>query len=231
MAKYNISLDIAPLGDDSEETLLKKLQLALQTSLTTSACIINKVDVKQSGTGGGGKSKPRSNNPGGTPGRKPINRPKVERWIRENVTCMESTQGTVGLQGVDSQGRPLQAPPNRVYAHILVLPEPQGVGLSPLAVDKVLRELAIEGYLERGYAAGAPFYEYVKPLPEEGSGIRGKDEVFLNQPVIQKPKPATVHEVDFSGLDIDPNCPGYYDRPFTLTTRCTVCDKTLKEHL
>lgn len=184
MAKYSIVLDIeegkrADGTDRSTEQMVKYLQLTIQQALTRSDSLIKSVTVKEHKAGAGGtRSVPGA--AGGVRGRKPVNRPKIENWIRKNVTAGPSTQGTTGLNGVDRQGKPLIDSPNRVYPHRLAAPEPDGVGLSLLAIDKVLKELEVEGYLERGFASGSPFYELIRPLEDEGQvGVRGRplDEV------------------------------------------------------
>lgn len=180
MSKYQIILDIdegkrSDGSDRTTEQMIKYLQLTVQQALTKSDSLINKFEIKEYRSGSGGtKSTPGGN--GGVRGRKPVNRPKVENWIREHVTAGPSTQGTTGLNGVDRKGRPLIDSPNRVYPHRLAAPEPEGVGLSLMAIDKVLKELEVEGYLERGFASGSPFYELIRPLEEEGKvGIRGRE--------------------------------------------------------
>lgn len=177
--KYTITIDIeegkkADGSDRTAEQMIKYLQLSIQQALTKADSLINRVDVKESKVGAGGtRSVPGSQS--GVRGRKPVNRPKIERWIREHVTAGPSTQGTTGLNGVDRQGKPLIDSPNRIYIHRLAAPEPEGVGLSLMAIDKVLKELEVEGYLERGFASGAPFYELIRPLEEEGQvGVRGR---------------------------------------------------------
>jgi hypothetical protein len=177
MAKYNLTVDLEEGVDAngearSSDKIENYLRLAVQQALTKANCLINKVEVKKSAARQAGA--PRAK---GTAGRKPINRPRIEAWIRENITAGPSTQGTTGLNGVDKNGRPLKDAPNRIYPHRLLQPMPEGVGLSMPAILKVLGELEVEGYVERGFAAGAPFYELIRPLEEEGKvGIRGRDD-------------------------------------------------------
>lgn len=190
--KFMVEVDLDP-GDTPVEDIERQMRLGVQRHLLSEDLLLNTIRVKQSmskaslGIGGTG-----------TPGRKPVNRPKVENWIRENVTAGASTQGTVGLAGVDREGKPLKDAPNRVYAHRLAYAEPEGTGLSLVAIDKVLRELETEGYLERGFAAGAPFYELIRPLEAEGLvGVRGR---AIDDPIFLAP-PATERWVDFSTLE------------------------------
>ncbi|MEG2887221.1 MAG: hypothetical protein RR853_08860, partial [Aurantimicrobium sp.] len=141
-----------------------------------------------------------------TAGRKPINRPKIEAWIRANVVAGPSTQGTMGLHGVDRTGKSNMDAKNRVYPHILVLPEPEGVGLTMPAVTKVLGELDREGYLERGFAAGAPFYELIRELEEEGKvGVRGRadDEDVVDTETRKFSTPSLPRVIDFSNVPDD----------------------------
>jgi hypothetical protein len=186
MSKYTLIIDIEE-GVDTEgnprtaDKVEKYLRIAVQQALTKANCLINKVEVKQLASRPAGA--PRAK---GTAGRKPVNRPKIEAWIRKNVTAGPTTQGTMGLHGVDRTGKSHMDAPNRVYPHVLVLPEPEGVGLSMPAVMKVLAELDVEGYLERGFAAGAPFYELIRPLEEEGQvGMRGREETD-NEDIVDK---------------------------------------------
>lgn len=195
MTKYvlEIEIDEGVTKDNeprTEEQLIKYLQLTTQQALTRAECIIHSVKVR-TGAAARSASGPRTT---GTPGRKPINRPKIERWIRENIVAAPSTQGTVGLEGVDREGKPLnKVARNRVYIHMLAAPEPEGVGLSLPAIQKVLSELEVEGYLERGFARGAPFYELIRPLEEEGKvGVRGRPIDDMG---------ATPRDVDFGDLD------------------------------
>lgn len=187
MTKYNLVVDLEEGFNDQGEPrdpakIENYLRLAVQQALTKADCLINKVEVKKSAARPAGAPRAR-----GTAGRKPINRPRIEAWIRENITPGPSTQGTTGLNGVDKHGRPLKDAPNRIYPHRLLQPMPDGVGLSMPAILKVLGELEVEGYVERGFAAGAPFYELLRPLEEEGKvGVRGRadddDEVDDEEP-------------------------------------------------
>lgn len=205
MAKYNLVVDLEEGVDDegnprNAEKVEKYLRIAVQQALTKANCLINKVEVKQSAARPAGA--PRGQ---GTAGRKPINRPKIEAWIRANITPAPSSQGTMGLHGVDKEGKPRVDASNRVYPHILVLPEPDGVGLSMPAVVKVMGELEREGYLERGFAAGAPFYELIRPLEEEGKvGIRGREiedeEDIVNREVRRFSTPSLPRVIDFSNV-------------------------------
>jgi hypothetical protein len=130
-----------------------------------------------------------------------VNRPKVEAWIRKNVTAGPSTQGTMGLHGVDKDGRSNMKAANRIYPHRLADPV-NGVGLGMAAIIKALGELEVFGYLERGFAAGAPFYELIRELPPEGedAGMRGRDE---DEPIITQVPGATPREIDFSNVGED----------------------------
>lgn len=206
MTKYTITLDLdegrnRQTGEARDtDKVVRFIQLSVQQALTRSDVLINRVDVKQ-GKAGGSTTGPRGS---GTPGRKPINRPKVENWIIAHVEPGPSTQGTVGLQGVDKKGRPLQDAKNRIYIHRLAAPEPEGTGLSLVAIDKVLRELEVEGYLERGYAAGAPFYEYIRPLEGNGqTGIRGRAITADELPASTRNGLATSRTIDFDAIELD----------------------------
>lgn len=156
--RYTIVIDVeegkkADGSDRSAEQMVKYIQLSIQQALTRSDSLINRVDVRQNKSSAGGSKSPGT----GVAGRKPVNRPKVEQWIRENITAGPSTQGTTGLNGVDRGGKPLIDSPNRVYPHRLAAPADQGgCGVSMLGIEKVLRELENEGYLERGFASGSP---------------------------------------------------------------------------
>ena len=204
MGTYHLQIDIDE-GKDSEgkvrspEKIENYLRLSLQQSLTKANCIINKVEVKQKARPAGA---PRGK---GTAGRKPVNRPKIEAWIRANVTAGPSTQGTTGLNGVDKDGRPLIDAPNRIYVHRLMAPEPEGVGLPQPSIEKVLRELDVEGYLERGFAAGAPFYELVRPLEDEGQvGVRGREVEGVDEDALTEELEAPeARVIDFSSLADD----------------------------
>lgn len=228
MTKYNISIDALNLGNFSdEEALTQYVALAVTKSLAKEDVLITRVDIKKPG-----QSAVIGDRTGSTPGRKPINRPKVEAWIRENIIAGPSTLGTVGLEGVDRQGKPLKDAPNRIYPHRLAAPEPEGVGLSLLAIDKVLRELDVEGYVSRGFAAGSPFYELVRPLDEPGKvGIRGNGQPDTDIFLAPKPQGASIQEVDFSLLNLDEDCPGSFESPITLRSKCTMCGEMAKEHL
>ncbi|WNO27846.1 hypothetical protein SEA_HUWBERT_97 [Microbacterium phage Huwbert] len=204
MAKYNLVVDLEE-GVDAEgnardpEKIEKYLRIAVQQALTKANCLINRVEVKQSAARPAGA--PRTK---GTAGRKPINRPKIEAWIREHVTAGPSTQGTMGLHGVDRTGKSNMDAKNRVYPHILALPEPDGVGLTMPAISKVLGELDREGYLERGFAAGAPFYELIRPLEAEGLvGVRGReedDEDVVDRETRRFSTPSLPRVIDFSNV-------------------------------
>lgn len=209
MAKYVIEVDIEEGVDRegnprSEEKVENYIRLSTQQALVKANCLINSVKVKKSAARVAGA--PRGK---GTAGRKPINRPKIEAWIRRNVEAGPSTQGTTGLNGVDRDGRPLIESKNRIYPHILLQPEPEGVGLSMPAIVKVMGELEIEGYVERGFAAGSPFYELIRPLEEDGQvGVRGReiddDEVddIMDAPR-QRIKRAEPRVIDFNSLPDD----------------------------
>jgi hypothetical protein len=188
MAKrFTIAVDIAAVPETvTEEFLVEAMALAVQGVLFNNDTLATKIDIKAHAAAGSSFT-----NANGKPGRKPINRPKIEAWIRENVPVGDSTQGTTGLNGVDRQGKPLIDAPNRVYPHRLAAPiEAGGVGLSLLAIDKVLKELDVEGYLEKGFASGSPFYEYIKPLHPEG-WVPGNADI----------KRASIREVDFSNVE------------------------------
>lgn len=196
MGKYNITVDldegVKGSGEPrTSEQIEKYIKLSLQQALTRAEVIINRVEVKQTVVRPAGA--PRAK---GTAGRKPINRPKVEAWIREHIQAGPSTQGTTGLHGVDRNGRPLKDAPNRIYPHRMMGPE--GIGLSQAALNKALGELEVMGYLERGFAAGAPFYELIRELPPEGEvGMRGR-------PIDEAPvygEGATPRDLDFSHTD------------------------------
>lgn len=178
MTKYTIVLELEEGVDKNtgeprdSEKIVKYLQLSLQQAITRADVILLRADVKEGKASAAGGSSARN---GSTPGRKPVNRPKIEQWIRENVTAGPSTQGTTGLNGVDKQGKPLIDSPNRIYMHRLMANPPEGVGISLIGIQKVLGELEREGYLERGFASGAPFYELIRPLEEPGKvGVRGR---------------------------------------------------------
>ena len=232
MTKYNFSIEAANLGNYADdEALQESIALAVSKALVLEDVLVLKIDIKKPGQGGGLATGPRDSS---TPGRKPINRPKIENWIRENVVAGPSTQGTVGLEGVDKEGKSLGKGKNRVYPHTLVMPAPDGVGLQMQAVMKVLGELAQEGYLERGFSAGSPFFELIRPLEEEGKvGVRGR-EVSANQlaqyPIFMAPR-ASIQEVDFSVLDLDEKCPGSFDAPVTLGSKCDMCGESARSHL
>jgi hypothetical protein len=198
VTKYTITLELdegvnKSTGEErTPEQIIKYLQLSLQQAITRADVLLLRAEVKEGKVGSGG----HASRDGSTPGRKPTNRPKVEDWIRRNITAGPSTQGTVGLEGVDRNGFPKDLP-NRVFIHRMALPlEDGGCGVSKLGIQKVLSELETEGYLERGFAAGAPFYELIRPLEEPGKvGVRGRpleeDEEFY--------APATPMTLDFSG--------------------------------
>jgi len=179
MTKYTITLELeegvnkATGEARSSEQMVKYIQLSLQQAITRADVLLLRADVKEGKASAAGGSTGRTSS---TRGRKPTNRPKIEQWIRENVTAGPSTQGTSGLNGVDHEGKPLIDSPNRVYIHRLMADPPEGTGVSMLGIQKVLAELDAEGYLERGFAAGAPFYELIRPLEEPGMvGIRGRE--------------------------------------------------------
>ena len=168
MGKYNINVDLEE-GVLTEADVEKVIRMAVQGALFNEDILINSIGVKKSLARQAGE--PRAK---GTAGRKPVNRPKVEAWIRANVTAGPSTQGTMGLHGVDKDGRSNMKAANRIYPHRLADPV-NGVGLGMAAITKALGELEGMGYLERGFAAGAPFYELIRPLEEEGMvGVRGR---------------------------------------------------------
>lgn len=207
--KYNIQIDIEE-GVDGEgnprtaEKVEKYLRIALQQALTKAECVINRVDVKQSVARPAGAPRDK-----GTAGRKPVNRPKIEAWIRANIKAGPSTQGTTGLNGVDRQGKPLIDAPNRIYTHRLMAPAPEGVGLPLPSIEKVMRELDVEGYVERGFASGAPFYELIRDLEDDGEvGVRGQalenhtitDEAGGTRVKMKKAEPRII---DFSKLSDD----------------------------
>lgn len=196
MTKYTIVLDLDEGVNSMEQPrtpdqVVRYLQLSLQQALTKANVLVHKSEVREGGARQGGGGKAGGN---GTPGRKPTNRPKVEQWIRDNITAGPSTQGTVGLEGVDRNGFPKDLP-NRIFIHRMAMPvENGGCGVSELGIKKVLGELEREGYLERGFAAGAPFYELIRELEAPGLvGVRGRP---LDEPV-----GATPHEVDFEGVE------------------------------
>jgi len=197
VTKYTIVLELEEGVDKTtgeprdSAKIVKYLQLSLQQAVTRADVILLRAEVKE-GKGTARTSLAERN--GSTPGRKPTNRPKIEQWIRDNVTAGPSTQGTVGLMGVDKEGKPRTDSANRVYIHRLMADPPEGVGVSMLGIQKVLGELEREGYLERGFAAGAPFYELIRPLEEPGKvGVRGR-------PIEEG---ATIHEVDFEDVEED----------------------------
>lgn len=232
MTKYNFSIEAANLGNFADdEALQETIALAVSKALVLEDVLVLKIDIKKPGQGGGLTTGPRDSS---TPGRKPINRPKIENWIRENVVAGPSTQGTVGLEGVDREGKSLGKGKNRVYPHTLVKPAPEGVGLQMAAVMKVLGELAQEGYLERGFSAGSPFFELIRPLEEEGKvGVRGREvsaDQLAQYPIFMAPR-ASIQEVDFSVLDLDEKCPGSFDVPVTLGSKCTMCGESARSHL
>lgn len=188
MGKYNINVDLEE-GDFTTDQIEKIIRLAVQGALFNEDILVNSLGVKQSAARPAGA--PRAK---GTAGRKPVNRPKVEAWIRKNITAGPSTQGTMGLHGVDRDGKSLMKAPNRIYPHRLADPV-NGVGLGMAAITKALGELEVFGYLERGFAAGAPFYELIRELPPEGEvGMRGRedDEIITQVPL------ATPRDLDFS---------------------------------
>lgn len=193
MGKYNINVDLEE-GVLEEADIEKIIRLAVQGALFNEDILINSLGVKKSAARPAGA--PRAK---GTAGRKPVNRPKVEAWIRKNVTAGPSTQGTMGLHGVDKDGRSNMKAANRIYPHRLADPV-NGVGLGMAAITKALGELEGMGYLERGFAAGAPFYELIRPLEEEGMvGVRGRaeDEIITQVPG------ATPREIDFTNVGED----------------------------
>jgi len=199
VTKYTIVLELEEGVDKttgeprSSEKIVKYLQLSIQQAVTRADVLLLRADVKEGKASASGGSSARRD--GSTPGRKPTNRPKIEQWIRDNVTAGPSTQGTVGLMGVDKEGKPRTDSANRVYIHRLMADPPEGVGVSMLGIQKVLGELEREGYLERGFAAGAPFYELIRPLEEPGKvGVRGR-------PIEEAG--ATIHEVDFEDVEED----------------------------
>ena len=102
------------------------------------------------------------------------------------------------------------------------------------AVMKVLSELAQEGYLERGFSAGSPFFELIRPLEEEGKvGVRGREvsaDQLAQYPIFMAPR-ASIQEVDFSVLDLDEKCPGSFDAPVTLGSKCDMCGESARSHL
>ena len=199
MTKYTITLELDEGVDKATgeprdaEKVIKYIQLSLQQAVTRADVLLLRSEVKEGKASAAGGSSARS---GSTPGRKPTNRPKVEDWIRRNIVAGPSNQGTVGLEGVDRNGFPKDLP-NRVFVHRLALPvEEGGCGVSKLGIQKVLGELEVEGYLERGFAAGAPFYELIRPLEEEGKvGVRGRawDEDYTPT--------ATPRDIDFEGVE------------------------------
>lgn len=192
--KYNLSVDIDELGETAEE-VEKLIRIGVQRVLLANEFLVNSITVKKSEARPAGA--PRAK---GTAGRKPVNRPKVEAWIRKNITAGPSTQGTMGLHGVDKDGRSNMKAANRIYPHRLADPV-NGVGLGMAAITKALGELEGMGYLERGFAAGAPFYELIRPLEEEGMvGVRGRAE---DEPLITQVPGATPREIDFTNIGED----------------------------
>ena len=118
MTKYNFSIEAANLGNFADDEALQgTIALAVSKALVLEDVLVLKIDIKKPGQGGGLPTGPRDSS---TPGRKPINRPKIENWIRENVVAGPSTQGTVGLEGVDKEGKSRGKGKNRVCPHTLV---------------------------------------------------------------------------------------------------------------
>lgn len=184
--RFSIAIDAVVPDSMANEDMVNSIALILQMGLVQREVLTTRVEVAI------GKFKPgTSGTPTaakGKPGRKPVNRPKVEAWIRANVQVGESTQGTTGLNGVDREGKPLIDSPNKVYAHRIAAPEEHGgVGLSMVAIKNVLSQLETEGYLEKGFSSGADWWEYVRELHPEG--YEGAGVEFVR---------ASVREVDFT---------------------------------
>lgn len=181
--RFSIATDVSVPERFTDDEVVELIALGIQAKLVTEGILTTKVEVTV------GKFKPgTSGSPtpaGGKPGRKPINRPKVESWIRANVQAGDSGIGQ-GLGGVDREGN-VQTLPNRVFIGKLAMPETMGgVGLSLIAIDKVMKELETEGFVERGFAAGSPFFDYIRELHPEGYS-----------PGVEI-KRASIHEVDFT---------------------------------
>ena len=151
----------------------RMLHLEVQKALTMAQVTINKVEVVEKPQRGATK-RAAPGSPSGAPrGRKPVNRPRIEDWIRKNVVAGPAGMAS-GNGGVGKDGKPLgERPANRIIIQELSTE----VGLNVPAVEKVMRELGVEGYVERGYANGSPYYDLVKPLEDEGKvGIRGRED-------------------------------------------------------
>lgn len=183
---FSLAVDAQVPNGLTNEEVLNIIALAVQGVMVNHGILSTKVEAIVGKFKPGTSGKPTAAK--GKPGRKPVNRPKVEAWIRANVQVGESTQGTTGLNGVDRSGMPLIDSPNKIYAHRIAAPEEAGgVGLSMLAIKNVLSQLETEGYLEKGFSSGADWWEYVRELhPEgyEGAGVP-----------IQR---ASIREIDFT---------------------------------
>lgn len=183
---FSLAVDAQVPDGKTDDEVLSIIALAVQAALVGNGILSTKVEALVGKFKPGTSGKPTAAK--GKPGRKPINRPKVEAWIRANVQVGDSTQGTTGLNGVTREGQPLIDSPNKVYAHRIAAPEEHGgVGLSMVAIKTVLSQLETEGYLEKGFSSGADWWEYVRELHPEGYEGAG----------VEIPR-ASIREVDFT---------------------------------
>ena len=168
--KYQIEVEVDESGH-AEDAAQRLIHLELQKALTMNSFGIIAIQVQKKPERGATRRAPAGGVPGAARGRKPVNRPRIEDWIRKNIVAAPATMGS-GNGGVDKEGKPTgKVPANRIILQVLATE----VGLSMAAVMKVMGELAVEGYVERGYSQGSPYYELIKPLEEEGMvGIRGR---------------------------------------------------------